>query len=215
MEFDPNCQKLVILYQVCDFGQKDQQRWLLWPFICWDIIGLDLHDNNRFYHNVVEGTRESHLSVHDLQSTTRNARCGDWLFFFNAFLFNKNKFHFHYIWAIQRAKSLQRHYFIIYLALNNGAKISHDTSIMQIYEMNFALCVLLVCWWRVRLLLPRSANIGYISVSSRRTKCWHHDGHLLLNTPKHIHSWCCTAQDCILVISGWSYSTIFVNETIG
>ena len=28
---------------------------------------------NRIYHHAVEGTRESHLSVHDLQSTTRLA----------------------------------------------------------------------------------------------------------------------------------------------
>ena len=29
--------------------------------------------NNRIYHHTVEGTRESHPSVHDLQSTTRLA----------------------------------------------------------------------------------------------------------------------------------------------
>ena len=43
------------------------------PYFCCvpDILGG--WDTNRIYHHIVEGTRESHPSVHDLQSTTRLA----------------------------------------------------------------------------------------------------------------------------------------------
>ena len=34
----------------------------------------DLWRNNRIYHHIAEGTRESHPSVHDLQSKTRLAK---------------------------------------------------------------------------------------------------------------------------------------------
>ena len=36
-------------------------------YVCFNV------ETNRIYHHTVEGTRESHPSVHDLQSTTRLA----------------------------------------------------------------------------------------------------------------------------------------------
>ena len=36
-------------------------------------LSLKAPENNRIYHHTVEGTRESHPSVHDLQSSTRLA----------------------------------------------------------------------------------------------------------------------------------------------
>ena len=36
-------------------------------------VKKEMSMNNRIYHHSVEGTRESHPSVHDLQSTTRLA----------------------------------------------------------------------------------------------------------------------------------------------
>ena len=38
-----------------------------------EIRTLPLQEINRIYHHIVEGTRESNPSVHDLQSTTRLA----------------------------------------------------------------------------------------------------------------------------------------------
>ena len=130
--------------------------------------------NNRIYHHTVEGTRESHPSVHDLQSTTRLAE--SWMLqimdtrmgfpcpFHNVvidyfsptpFIFNKKTLFQHRFSCTKHSAMAplptvtscywQCRDVIVYLALNGGAKmLSHPR----------------VRHHRMRQHFPRRANFG-------------------------------------------------------
>ena len=129
---------------------------------------------NRIYHHTVEGTRESHPSVHDLQSTTRLAE--SWMLqimdtrmgfpcpFHNVVIDYFSPTPISTSFSCTKHSAMAplptitscywlRRDVIIYLALNDGAKmLSHPR----------------VRYHRMRQHFPRRANFGYRSVSSGR-----------------------------------------------